>query len=130
MNNKQKELCSKINEAFYRVDALCNSVGSAASDLRRSVIEASRQEREHRAGGRRLVGGIGRRAPVEVVARYFALRGFFRPARERSFGDRSDFVAAYAAAQGVERVRRDEYKALRKELAEVLAIDYSQDLVW
>lgn len=100
MTPKQKrEHLDNIRRAFYEAESLCHKY-SGWNDLRLSVETASKQEREHRAMGRRMIGDIGKRPPIERIAQMFALKGFLTPERQRRFDNRKDFVLAYGAAQG------------------------------
>jgi hypothetical protein len=123
MTKHQKALCEQINSAFHQVERLCDKYGGR-SDLLESVDIAARQEREHRAFGRRLGQSLRGRAPIDVCAKLFAVRGFL--SSKRSLLDRTDFLAAYRAALSVERLGKAEYRALRRKLKAVAAIDYTE----
>jgi len=118
-----------IRVVFGRVKRLCDKY-RGDRELARSVECATRGEREHRAIGRRMVGDAVRaRVSVETAAHFFAIRGFFCARKKRSFTDRDDFVAAYGAAERVERWGPEAaaaYRALRRErdTRAVLALDY------
>jgi hypothetical protein len=121
----------KIRAIFYQAMRLCDSHGGGSRLLEESEAIAAKQERQHRAFGRRLVGNIGARASVATCAQYFALKGFLTPARERSYDDRADFVMAYGAATRFRQPEnRKAYQAFaRKYRAEIMAMDYANNFV-
>jgi hypothetical protein len=123
-----KAKAERIRFLFHLAESLCDKQ-RGGNALRESVAIASRQERQHRALGRRMVGAIRARCSVETCAKLFALRGFVTPKRQRSFGARADFVSAFGAAEACqascERTHSAEYldfcRAYRKAIQ---AIDY------
>ena len=121
----ETELCSRlgdievlIREAYFA----CDQMGCG---IERATEIAERQERQHRAFGRRLGQSLRGRATVTDCARLFAVKGFLAPKRARSYTDRADFVAGYSAASLAERANVRTYRSLcRKYRARVAAIDY------
>jgi hypothetical protein len=107
---------------------------------RRLNQECVRQEREHRAFGRRLNQSLRGRASVELAARYFAAMGVIREVPEvrtwfTATDIRSDWALGHALAECFEalciwpeihvRLGAD---ALAK-LNTVARVDYAKDLV-
>lgn len=124
------EIKRTINAAFYEAERLCDRYGGLTNHVKESARIASRQERQHRAMGRRMVGDIGERVPVETVAMYFALRGFYTAKRDRSLEHRSDLVTAYGAAERVccTPEGRKAWQKARRGAKAALALDYSRDM--
>lgn len=125
MDSKDRKATIKlITDTYYALMDL-----GACNDLRDAYDIAAKQERQHRAMGRRWVGTDKARcaASVDVCAMLFAARGMLQPSRLRSYSDRADFLAAYGAASRVERSPDGKRKlaALRRKYrAKIEAVDY------
>lgn len=121
----RKELAKAIRHAYFAAESLCNRYRGTAT-LNRALEVAKRQERQHRAFGRRLVGNIGSRATVECCAWLFVVRGFAAPTRAQSFTDREDYLHAYGAMREVTRLPEGKaaWQAYRKDHKLAIQADY------
>lgn len=130
MNKLIRERSQTIRALYFEAERLAEK-HCWGNPLSQSVEIASKQERQHRAAGRRVFNqSMAGRATVETCAMLFALRGFIKPKRARSFDNRADFLAAYSAAVRVESATpesKKQYQAFcRRARKAIKDIDYTE----
>lgn len=121
----------QIRSAFRDLERVCESSIQLSRWLDEAVEQASKDERGHRAMGRRWVGDIGRLMSVRDAAMGIILSHVAkRPARPASWSEamsyRRDVALAYAIRDQLTREKRFPWKSKSRPAA--LEFDYAVDV--
>lgn len=121
----------QIRTAFRDLERTCESSTDLSRWLYEAVEQASKDERAHRAMGRRMVGNIGRLMSVRDAAMGIVLSHVAeKPKRPASWSEamsyRRDVALAYAIRDQLTKEQRFPWKLKNRPAA--LDFDYAADV--